>query len=172
MSILLALCEIHFRDFGDNPVRLSSKILKKHRISRYRKYRALELLERAGLISSRTSSSGPRLSRSMLPNKRIHPSPTLASFCDLSVRLAGSFDRAASACKIPLPKYSLLYEVASSCFLSSIDLYSASLIFFRGGEQGVIEGLRFSPRPPILFQGLIFPMELQPKSGRSSYLRG
>ena len=30
MAILLALCEIHFRDFGDNPVRLSSKILKKY----------------------------------------------------------------------------------------------------------------------------------------------
>ena len=41
MSILLALYEIHFRDFGDNPVRLSSKILTKYGISRYRKYRAL-----------------------------------------------------------------------------------------------------------------------------------
>jgi len=71
ISILLALYEIHFRDFGSNPVRLTSKILNKYRISRYRKYRALKLLEIAGLIRvERVKNRNPLVTLKWLPVKR------------------------------------------------------------------------------------------------------
>jgi hypothetical protein len=71
ISILLALYEIHFRDFGSNPVRLTSKILNRYRISRYRKYRALKLLEIAGLIRvERVKNRNPLVTLKWLPVKR------------------------------------------------------------------------------------------------------
>ena len=76
LGILFALHKLWFKGFRRNPVRLTSCSLQKLKISRWRKYRALELLEKGGFISvERPHGKNPIISLKWLPIKKRFDTP-------------------------------------------------------------------------------------------------
>ena len=71
LAVLLVLCQLHFRRFGQNPVRLTSESLRKYNVSRHQKLRALKFLEKAGHIAvQRTGGENPIVTLNWLPLKK------------------------------------------------------------------------------------------------------
>jgi hypothetical protein len=76
LRILSVLHKLWFEDFGRNPVRLTSYKLRKLGISRWRKYRALKLLEEGGYIFvERVNGDNPFVTLKWFPNKK-RPAPS------------------------------------------------------------------------------------------------
>jgi hypothetical protein len=76
LGILFALHKLWFEDFRRNPVRLTSCSLQKLKISRWRKYRALELLEKGGFISlERRHGKNPIITLKWLPIRKRFDTP-------------------------------------------------------------------------------------------------
>ena len=76
LGILFALHKLWFEGFRRNPVRLTSCSLQRLKISRWRKYRALELLEKGGFISvERPHGKNPIITLKWLPIKKRFDTP-------------------------------------------------------------------------------------------------
>jgi hypothetical protein len=70
------LHKLWFEDFGRNPVQLTSYKLRKLGISRWRKYRALKLLEEGGYIFvERVNGDNPFVTLKWFPNQK-RPAPS------------------------------------------------------------------------------------------------
>jgi hypothetical protein len=72
LTVLMALYELWFTDLDKrNPVTLTSYNLQRFGLSREQKYRALEILEEAQLVSvNRTNGKNPQVTMTWLPLRK------------------------------------------------------------------------------------------------------
>jgi hypothetical protein len=70
LGVLLALYELWFTRLNYNPVRLTSRSLRKYGVSRYQKRRALRALEKSGqILIDRSHGKNPLVTLKWLPLK-------------------------------------------------------------------------------------------------------